>query len=234
MKIGIIGAGNVGRGVTRLVIGNGHQVVLSNSHGPDTLSALVAELGPDVTAGTVADAAREDIVVLAVPWAAVPDAVAGLPAWNARIVVDATNHFVRADDGIELADLGGRTSSEVVAGLLPGARVVKAFNSLPVRIFERDPREAGGNRALFVSGWPKSGGHNAAFNRAGASRRPARSRSLGRTRAGTRSRSTCPPSRPGSRTASRTRWSDGLRLTVADRFLTRRRRARSLTLGPRS
>jgi predicted dinucleotide-binding enzyme len=152
MKIGIIGAGNVGRGVTRLVIGNGHQVVLSNSHGPDTLSALVAELGPDVTAGTVADAAREDIVVLAVPWAAVPDAVAGLPAWNARIVVDATNHFVRADDGIELADLGGRTSSEVVAGLLPGARVVKAFNSLPVRIFERDPRQAGGNRVLFVSG----------------------------------------------------------------------------------
>jgi predicted dinucleotide-binding enzyme len=152
MRIGIIGAGNVARGVTRLVTSNGHQVVLSNGHGPETLSTLVADLGPAVTAGTVGEAAREDIVVLAVPWAAVPDAVAGLPAWNARIVIDATNHWIRAGDKIEPADLGGRTSSEVVAGLLPAARVVKAFNTLPVRIFERDPREAGGNRVLFVSG----------------------------------------------------------------------------------
>src|ERR1700722_1568400 len=109
MKIGIIGAGNVARGVTRLVTGNGHQVVLSNGHGPETLSTLVADLGPAVTAGTVGDAAREDIVVLAVPWPAVPDAVAGLPAWNTRIAIDATNHFIRGDDRIELPDLASRT-----------------------------------------------------------------------------------------------------------------------------
>jgi 8-hydroxy-5-deazaflavin:NADPH oxidoreductase len=151
MRIGIIGAGNVARGITHLATPRNHQVILSNSRGPGSLAALAAELGPQVTAGTVADAARAELVVLAVPWQAVPGAVSGLPPWNDRVVLDATNQYVRDDGTLKLADLGGRTSSEIVAGLLPGARVVKAFNTLPVAIFER-PREAGGRRVLFVSG----------------------------------------------------------------------------------
>jgi 8-hydroxy-5-deazaflavin:NADPH oxidoreductase len=151
MRIGIIGAGNVARAVARLATQRNHQVILSNSRGPDSLTAMAAELGPQVTAGTVAAAAQAELVVLAVPWQAVPSAVSGLPPWNDRIVIDATNHFVSEGGTLKLADLGSRTSSEIVAGLLPGARVVKAFNTLPVAIFER-PQEAGGRRVLFVSG----------------------------------------------------------------------------------
>jgi hypothetical protein len=134
-----------------LATSRNHQVILSNSRGPGALAAVAAELGPQVAAGTVADATQAELVVLAVPWQAVPGAVSGLPPWNDRVVVDATNQYVSDDGTLRLADLGGRTSSEIVAGLLPGARVVKAFNTLPVAIFER-PREAGGRRVLFVSG----------------------------------------------------------------------------------
>jgi 8-hydroxy-5-deazaflavin:NADPH oxidoreductase len=151
MRIGIIGAGNVARGITQLATPRNHHVVLSNSRGPGSLAALAAELGPQVTVGTVADAAQAELVVLAVPWPAVPSAVSGVPPWDGRIVIDATNQFVSEDGTLKLADLGGRTSSEIVAGLLPGARVVKAFNTLPVAILER-PQEAGGRRVLFVSG----------------------------------------------------------------------------------
>ena len=151
MRIGIIGAGNVARGITRLATPRSHQVILSNSRGPGSLAALVAELGPQVTAGTVADAAQAELVVLAVPWQAVSSAVSSVPPWNNRIVIDATNQFVSDDGTLKLADLGGRTSSEIVARVLPGARVVKAFNTLPVAVFER-PQEAGGRRVLFVSG----------------------------------------------------------------------------------
>lgn len=151
MRIGIIGAGKVARGIAHLATPSNHQVILSNSRGPGSLAALAAELGPQVTAGTVADAAQAELVVLAVPWQAVPSAVSGVQPWNDRIVIDATNQYVIEDGALKLVDLGGRTSSEVVAELLPGARVVKAFNTLPVAIFER-PQEAGGRRVLFVSG----------------------------------------------------------------------------------
>jgi 8-hydroxy-5-deazaflavin:NADPH oxidoreductase len=151
MRIGIIGAGNVARAITHLLTPRNHEVILSNSRGPSSLAALAAELGPQVTAGTVADAAEAELAVLAVPWQAVPSAVSGLPPWKDRIVIDATNQYVSDDGTFKLADLGGRTSSEIVAGMLPGARVVKAFNTVPAAIFER-PREAGGRRVLFVSG----------------------------------------------------------------------------------
>jgi hypothetical protein len=101
-------------------------------------------LGERATAGTVEQAAAAGIVVIAVPWSRVSDAVRGL-AWNGQIVIDATNDF----DG---TDLDGTTSSEVVAGLAPGARVVKAANTLSAEVLALDPREASGQRVIFLSG----------------------------------------------------------------------------------
>jgi predicted dinucleotide-binding enzyme len=92
----------------------------------------------------VADAAASAIVVIAVPWGSVPKALEGL-RWDGQIVIDATNDF-------DPSDLDGRTSSEVVAGLVKGAAVVKAANTLFAGLLGEDPRQAGGRRVLFLSG----------------------------------------------------------------------------------
>ena len=102
------------------------------------------ELGDGVTAGTVTDAAAADIVVVAVMWPDVPQAVEGLE-WKGRIVIDPTNDF-------DPSDLDGRTSSEVVADLVAPARVVKIANTLGAGMLASDPHEAGGQRVIFLSG----------------------------------------------------------------------------------
>lgn len=149
MKIGILGAGEIGRAYARHFIRAGHHVILSNRRGPASLAALVGELGPAAVAGTREEAASADVVFLAVTWQQLPDALAGLPAWNGRIVIDSTNPIL---PGFVIADLGGRSSSERVAELVPDARLVKAGNTLPTAVAASDPRAAGGNRVLFVSG----------------------------------------------------------------------------------
>ena len=151
MKIGIIGAGGIAQAVARQAVGAGYEVILSNSRGPDTLKAVVQGLGAGATAGSVREAAQADLVVLAVQWSNVAKALAGLPDWNGRILIDATNPTTGPPD-FKLAELGGKTSSQVVASLAPGARVVKALNTLTVANLAADPREARGRRVLFMSG----------------------------------------------------------------------------------
>lgn len=154
MHIGIIGAGAIGQAVARQVVRAGLTVTLSNSRGPASLAGLVEQLveqlGPNARAGSVRDAAAADIVVLAVQWQQLRSALADMPAWDGRIVIDATNPIIQP--GFRLAELGGRSSSEVVAELLPGARLVKAFNTLPPAVLASDARQAGGRRVIFMSG----------------------------------------------------------------------------------
>ena len=142
--VGIIGAGRLGQAMARTALRAGREVVLANSRGPESLASEVSALGDGATAGIVEQAAGADIVVLAVPWPRVPEAVRGLD-WNGRIVIDTTNDF---DPG----DLNGRTSSELVAELVAGARVVKAANTLGAAVLAADPHEAGGRRVIFLSG----------------------------------------------------------------------------------
>lgn len=148
--IGIIGAGNIGRAIAQALARNGIAVTLSNSRGPESLATTVAEMGPLVTAGTREEAAAKDIVFVAVNWSKLPEALAGLPPFQNRIVVDANNPIEAPL--FKPAELGGRASSEVVADLVPGARVVKAFNHLLAQILASDPASDGGKRVLFYSG----------------------------------------------------------------------------------
>ena len=143
-SVGIIGAGHIGQVMARIALRGGRQVVIANSRGPESLAQLVQELGGGVSAGTVEDAAAADLVVVAVMWPDVPHAVEGL-AWDGRIVIDPTNDF-------DPTDLGGRTSSEVVADLVAPARVVKAGNTVRAAVLGSDPHQAGGQRVIFVSG----------------------------------------------------------------------------------
>jgi len=142
--VGIIGAGRLGQAMARTALRAGRPVVIANSRGPESLASVVSALGDGASAGTVADAAASGIVVIAVPWDRVPEALEGL-RWSGQIVIDATNDF-------DPRDLDGRTSSEVVANLVGDAPVVKAANTLLAALLAADPREAGGQRVLFFSG----------------------------------------------------------------------------------
>jgi len=150
MRIGIIGAGAIGQAFARQALRAGYQVILSNSRGPQSLASLVEDLGPGASAGTVREAALADMVMIAVPWKYLPQALADVPPWEGRIVVDMTNPLVPPD--FRAANLHGRTSSEVVADLVPGARLVKAFNTLPPELLSTVPYEAGGRHVIFLSG----------------------------------------------------------------------------------
>jgi predicted dinucleotide-binding enzyme len=143
-SVGIIGAGRLGQAMARTALRAGRRVVIANSRGPGSLTSAVTSLGEGVSPGTADDAAAAGIVVIAVPWDRVPEAVQGL-AWSGQVVIDAPNDWA-ADD------LQGRTSSELVADLVPGARVVKAGNTLGAEVLGSDPQEAGGRRVIFVSG----------------------------------------------------------------------------------
>jgi 8-hydroxy-5-deazaflavin:NADPH oxidoreductase len=144
MNVGIIGAGRLGQAMARTALRAGRDVVIANSRGPESLASVVTTLGEGVSAGTADKAASAGIVVIAVPWDRLPEAVQGID-WNSQVVIDATNDWA-ADD------LQGRTSSELVADLVAGARVVKAANTLGAEVLGSDPNEAGGRRVIFVSG----------------------------------------------------------------------------------
>jgi len=150
MTIGIIGSGAIGTAFARILARAGIAAVISNSRGPDSLQELVHDLGPSIRAGTREEAARADIVFVAVNWTKLPAAMAGLPDWKGRIVIDA-NNAIEAPL-FKPVDLGGRASSEVFADLVPGARVVKAFNHLRAELLATDPGSDGGRRVLFYSG----------------------------------------------------------------------------------
>lgn len=127
MKIGILGSGNIGGTAARLFVAAGHEVAVSNSRGPESLRELVKELAPWAHAMTIRDAARfGDVVLLAVPWRS-PEALPEPEMLRDKIVIDAMNPY-RPDGGFY--DLGGSTSSEEVLKRIPGARLVKAFNTI--------------------------------------------------------------------------------------------------------
>ncbi|MGB6688341.1 MAG: NAD(P)-binding domain-containing protein [Terracidiphilus sp.] len=138
MKVGFIGAGKVTGTFGRHLITAGHTVVVSNSRGPETLADFVADLGPGAIAGTKQQAAECDVVVLAAHWVKVPEALKGID-WGGRILIDATNAHIDPKPDISLAGvtrsraaLKGRTSSEIVAEMAVGARLVKSISNMPM------------------------------------------------------------------------------------------------------
>ncbi|NVD39206.1 NAD(P)-binding domain-containing protein [Ensifer sp. HO-A22] len=150
MSIGIIGSGNIGSAFARALAKASIPATIANSRGPESLKELTGELAPFITAGTREEAASADIVLVAVNWSKLPTALAGLPNWNGRIVIDANNPIEAPL--FKPAELNGRLSSEIFADLVPGARVVKAFNHLFAQLVESDPKAEGGSRVLFFSG----------------------------------------------------------------------------------
>jgi hypothetical protein len=146
----MIGAGTVAQTIGRLALGAGHRVILSNSRGPESLAELVGQLGAKASAGTVAEAAQADIVILAVRWDQVPAAVRHQADWSGRIVIDATNQWHHGP-GSEV-DLGDQTGSEYIATLMTGARIVKAFNTVFMSVLAKSAHRTDGRFVIFFAG----------------------------------------------------------------------------------
>jgi 8-hydroxy-5-deazaflavin:NADPH oxidoreductase len=152
MNIGTIGAGDFAQAFAKRVLKAGHKVKLSNSRGPESLREIVMQLGPGATTGTREEAAACEMVLLAVPWDNVPETLASLPEWKNQILIDGVNPFHGKSGGFTPAHVGNLSTSQFVAALAPGSRVVKAFNNMPVPNLEADPVVNGAKRVAFISG----------------------------------------------------------------------------------
>ena len=151
--IGLIGAGHIGSQIARLAVANGYNVVISNSRGPETLSGLVAELGPNARAATAVEAAQSgDIVVVTIPlknYRTVPvEPLAG------KIVIDTNNYYPDRDGHIPELDNESATTSGLLQAHLPASKVVKAFNHIYAAALTTDGQPAGtkNRRALVIAG----------------------------------------------------------------------------------
>jgi predicted dinucleotide-binding enzyme len=151
MEIGTIGAGAFAQAFAKQALKAGHKIKLSNSRGPDSLQRVVNQLGPGATAASKEEAAACEMVLLAVPWDNVPETLASLREWSNRILIDGTNPFHGKAGKFTLADVGNLSTSQFIAALTPGARVVKALNTMIVPKLEADPIVNGARRVVFIS-----------------------------------------------------------------------------------
>lgn len=150
MKIGIIGAGNIGQAFAKHAVTTGNEVIISNSKGAESLADIVQQIGNELRAGSVQEAAEADIILLAVPWEKADQVIKTIPSWKGKILLDATNAISFPE--FKPLDLGNTTSSEMIASLVPDAHVIKAFNTLPAALLTANPQEGAGHRVIFYSG----------------------------------------------------------------------------------
>src|ERR1700712_1576145 len=140
--LGLIGSGKIGSTVARLAVDAGHDVVLSNSRGPETLDDLVNDLGPHARAGTPAEAAAAgDMVVVTVPLNAYREVP--VEPLRGKVVIDTNNYYPQRDGHIAELDDESTTVSELLQAHLPDSRVVKAFNNIQFTVLGSLQRPSG-------------------------------------------------------------------------------------------
>lgn len=152
MKIGIIGAGFIGQAVGKILLKAGHQVLISNSRGPNTLYSVKSAL-PGAETGTVEEACDfANMVLVATPLSAYPT----LPANKLanKIILDTGNYYPERDGQIPELEDYQTTTSTLLAKYLPQSTIIKVFNAIIARHIEIDARPIGApdRRALPIAG----------------------------------------------------------------------------------
>jgi len=148
-RYAIVGTGNIGSALATLFGRAGVEVRIANTRGPATISELATSAGPSVLPASLAEALACDVIFMAIPFTAVEQFGKELRDWTGKTVVDTTNaHYV---PGHAVQVLKGRLSSHYVTDVLPGARVVKAFNQLPARTLAAPVPDGQGRRVVFIS-----------------------------------------------------------------------------------
>lgn len=148
-RVGVVGGGPLGQAFARALARAGVATVISNCRAGKPHSEPAANLQEIAATVTLREAAEEDTVFLSVVWSDLAETLSVVADWEGRILIDATDPIL---EGSDVADLEGRTSSEIVSALSPGAQVVKAFNTLPPEVLAEEPRQAGGRRVIFFCG----------------------------------------------------------------------------------
>jgi predicted dinucleotide-binding enzyme len=150
--IGIIGAGHIGSQVARKAVQVGYDVVISNSRGPETLTDLVADLGPHARAATAAEAAAAgDFAVVTVPLKSMENVP--VEPLAGKIVIDTNNYYWERDGRIPALDNGETTTSGLLQEHLPKSKVAKGFNHIMYSDITTDgtPTGAENRRALATA-----------------------------------------------------------------------------------
>lgn len=150
MSYAIIGSGAIGGALAKQFARSKVKAVITNRRGPASLVDAMQAFAPAVSAVEMTDALNADVIILAVPFGTTGEVANSRGDWSGKIVVDATNAI--EFPAFRPLDLGGQPSSRVVATHFKGAKVVKAFNTLPAAVLADEPRQGDGHRTIFVSG----------------------------------------------------------------------------------
>ena len=149
MNYSIVGTGNVGRTLASFFAKAGVEVALANTRGREAVEPIAKQLDGQIVASSLDEALEADIVFFAVQFLNFKDVGSVMPDWTGKIVVDVTNAAFLPQE-VQDRELQGRLSSEVNAERVPGAKLVKAFNQLPMQVLS-SPVPNGGKRVVFIA-----------------------------------------------------------------------------------
>lgn len=146
MSYAIIGFGNIGQALAKAFARSGIEVSVATTRNPESFASTAAAIGPLVIPKTLAEAAKADIIFLAVRFEAHADVAKTLPNWQGKTIIDVTNAY-----GVSPDELGGQASSRFIAQAFAGAKLVKGFNHLIAATLDQDPAAHGGRRVIFLA-----------------------------------------------------------------------------------
>ena len=146
MSYAIIGFGKIGHALAKAFARNGIEVSVATTRDPESFAADAAAIGSTIIPKTLVEAARADIIFLAVRFDAHSNVAKVLPTWQGKTIIDVTNAY-----GVPPEELGGQPSSKFIAQAFTGARLVKGFNHLAAAVLDQDPAVHGGRRVVFLA-----------------------------------------------------------------------------------
>jgi len=146
MSYAIIGFGKIGQALAKAFDRSGIAVSVATTRDPESFASDAAAIGPQISPTTLAEAAKADVVFLAVRFESHADVGGALSDWHGKTIIDVTNAY-----GVPPEALGGQPSSRFVAQAFPGARLVKGFNHLVAAVLDQDPTVQGAKRVVFLA-----------------------------------------------------------------------------------
>ena len=146
MNYAIIGSGKVGQALAKAFAREKIEVAFASRRSPEALAPVAKAIGPTIIPKSLQDAVKADVIILAIPFGTQKEVAKAAESWKGKIVIDMTNAY-----GVPPEELGNLPSSVVVSQAFPGAKLVKAFNSLAAETLAEDPKVEGGRRVLFLS-----------------------------------------------------------------------------------
>jgi predicted dinucleotide-binding enzyme len=146
MSYAIIGTGKEGQALAKAFARKGVEVAIASRRSTEALAPVAKAIGQTIIPKSLKDAVKADIVLLAVPFGTQKEVAKAAESWQGKIVIDVTNAY-----GVAPEELGNLPSSIVISQAFPGAKLVKAFNSLAAEVLAQDPNVKGGKRVVFLS-----------------------------------------------------------------------------------